>query len=225
MEAKLEIITYLPALVSQVMKLLGVVLHIVKLNCWSRPKSSVNIGDELPFFGVNHLRGLPHALVGIDNVIAYKISAFRYRLSAVGRLAGLGGAGWYKDTLGRVRPLSGEAVEKNSGGWLAVRQGEDQVLGLLARRTQGIVAPRSVSDETDGLQVVGSWLGRSAMDWNGENLANFIDLEIRAGNIFRLETLIVLKEGTDWRGIDRLRRQYADPPIIAIESCTLSEET
>ena len=161
-----------------------------------------------------------------ENFVANKISAFAYWHSAVGRLAGLAmSTGWYKDTLGRVGPLGGEAVEKNSGGWLAVRQGEEQVLGLLARRTEGIVAPRSAADERDGLQVVESWLVRSAMDWNGADLANFIDLEITAGNVFRLQALIVLQEGMDWQGIDRLRRQYADPPVIAIESCTLNEET
>jgi len=148
------------------------------------------------------------------------------RFSMVGRLAGLAmGTGWYKDTLGRVGPVGGEAVEKNSGGWLAIRQGEDQVLGLLARRTEGIVAPRSEPDERDGLQVVESWLVRSAMDWNGADLANFIDLEIAAGNVFCLQALIILQEGTDWQGIDSLRQQYAEPPLIAIENCVLNEGT
>jgi hypothetical protein len=63
------------------------------------------------------------------------------------------------------------------------------------------------------------------MDWNGADLASFIDLEIAAGNVFRLQALIILQEGTDWQGIDNLRQQYAEPPVIAIENCALNEET
>ncbi len=138
--------------------------------------------------------------------------------SPAGRLAGLEGyySGWYKDTLGRVGPLFHHKIERNCGGWLAVAQGKDQVLGLMARRTTGIVAPRPVPDEADGIQIILAWMTRSEMNWDASDLRSVVDREILAGNVFHLEALVALKDGSGWEGIDELRRQYASPPTVTI---------
>jgi hypothetical protein len=152
------------------------------------------------------------------------LSALWYYFAGVGRLAGLtGDHSWYIDTLGRMGPTYGEMTEKNCGGWIAALQGKDKVVGILARRTQGIVSHKlSIPDQTDGIQVIGTWMSRSAVDWNGTDIRHMANREILAGNIFHLDALLVLKDGTGWEGIDELRKQYAAPPVIEIERWTIS---
>ena len=113
-------------------------------------------------------------------------------------------------------------MEKNFGGWLAAEQSPEKVLGILARRTEGIVTHKSsFPDETDGLQVVGNGLTRSALDWHTPDVRRMVDREILAGNVFRLEALLALKDGAGWQGIDKLRQEYAAPPAVSIDAWTM----
>lgn len=140
-----------------------------------------------------------------------------YGQYTAGCLVRLGTPGWYKDTLGRVGPLTGECIERNSGGWVAMPYGTNAVLGLLARRTEGIVSGLTVPDETDGLQVNGGGFSRSFVHWEADGLRGLIDREIMAGNVYRLDCMLVMQAGQSWEGIDALRRQYSRPPTVCIQ--------
>jgi len=117
-------------------------------------------------------------------------------------------------------------MERNLGGWLAVRLGKNRILACLLRRTDGIVTrPRLLPDEQDGVQVMGSSLTRSFQTWNVSDRRQLVDREIMAGNTYTLEALLIQTAGETWAGVDKARRRYAAPPGIAIERWTVRRAT